>query len=328
MSESGTPRVSFVIVAFNQSAYIEEAVASALAQDYSNLQIILSDDNSTDDTFDRMAAIAAAYDGPHAIVLNRTGGGRGVLGHFYAALAHADGVLMVGAAGDDLSAPNRVSRLVAAWRGTGAAGIYSAWNRVDVTGKFLACEGLAQQHDRDMTAYFPDRRVTIAFGCTAAYDIAFLRSIPLPAQTIWSEDYFWSAVAMLAGRDILYIEDALVDYRQNPTALRNFSTGKVDHLAYELGENRFFTGLGDLLDALVAILDAGTPPAGTRVDRAAILHDIAWYRYRAEWTGRSLAARLRYTAALRARDRLRWALPRVIGLEAFLVAKRLGRPGR
>lgn len=327
MSET-LPRVSFVIVAFNQSAYIDDAVAAALAQDYPNLQIVLSDDNSSDDTFARMQAIAAAYTGRHTIVLNRTGGGRGVLAHFYDALAHADGELMVGAAGDDMSAPDRVSRLVANWHGTGAAGIYSAWNRVDVTGRFLACEGIAEQHDRDMTAYFPDRDVRIAFGCTAAYDIAFLRSIPIPAQTIWSEDYFWSAVAMMAGRDILYLEEPLVDYRQNPTALRNFSSGKVDHRAYELGENRFFTGLGDLLDALVEILDAGTPPVGTRVDRAAILHDIAWYRYRAEWPGRSLAARIGYTAGLRARDRLRWALPRVIGLEAFLVAKRLGRPGR
>lgn len=328
MSEPLAPRVSFVIIAFNQSAYIEEAVAAALAQDYPNLQIVLSDDNSSDDTFDRMKAMAAAYRGPHTVVLNRTGGGRGVLAHFYDALVHVDGMLMVGAAGDDVSAPNRVSRLVEAWQGSGAAGIYSAWNRVDVGGRFLATEGIAQQHDRDMIAYFPDRNVTIAFGCTAAYDTAFLRSIPIPARTIWSEDYFWSAVAMLAGRDILYLEDALVDYRQNPTAQRNFSTGKVDHRAYELGENRFFTGLGDLLIALLTIVDAGTPSPDTRIDRGAIVRDLGWYRYRAGWSGRSLAARIRYTAGLRARDRLRWALPRVVGLEAFLFAKRLGRPGK
>ncbi|MBS1497338.1 MAG: glycosyltransferase family 2 protein [Bacteroidetes bacterium] len=42
------PLVSIVITSFNRAHYIEEAIRSALAQDYRNLEIIISDNCSTD----------------------------------------------------------------------------------------------------------------------------------------------------------------------------------------------------------------------------------------------------------------------------------------
>lgn len=45
-----TPLVSIMIPSYNQSASIERAVQSALAQDYTNLEVLVSDDASTDAT--------------------------------------------------------------------------------------------------------------------------------------------------------------------------------------------------------------------------------------------------------------------------------------
>ncbi|MBS1757264.1 MAG: glycosyltransferase, partial [Bacteroidetes bacterium] len=42
------PLVSIVITSYNRAHYIEEAIRSALAQDYRNLEIIISDNCSTD----------------------------------------------------------------------------------------------------------------------------------------------------------------------------------------------------------------------------------------------------------------------------------------
>ena len=44
------PKVSIVILSYNQASYIKEAILSTLNQTYKNLEIIISDNGSTDDT--------------------------------------------------------------------------------------------------------------------------------------------------------------------------------------------------------------------------------------------------------------------------------------
>ena len=43
---TGRPLVTFYVIAYNQSRFVREAVESALAQTYSPLEILLSDDCS------------------------------------------------------------------------------------------------------------------------------------------------------------------------------------------------------------------------------------------------------------------------------------------
>ncbi|MCW8087503.1 glycosyltransferase family 2 protein [Sabulicella glaciei] len=54
---SGPPLVSVCIPAFNHEAYVAEAVLSALEQDVSDIEVIVTDDNSTDATVARIEAI-------------------------------------------------------------------------------------------------------------------------------------------------------------------------------------------------------------------------------------------------------------------------------
>ncbi|HWR73337.1 MAG TPA: glycosyltransferase family 2 protein [Nitrospirota bacterium] len=53
MSSRISPKVSIVIPTFNRASYLPQAVESALAQDYQDLEVIVSDNASTDDTPDR-----------------------------------------------------------------------------------------------------------------------------------------------------------------------------------------------------------------------------------------------------------------------------------
>ncbi|MBN2617983.1 MAG: glycosyltransferase family 2 protein, partial [Spirochaetales bacterium] len=46
------PKITIMIPTYNQEKYIEKAIESALSINYSNLEIVLSDDCSTDNTFD------------------------------------------------------------------------------------------------------------------------------------------------------------------------------------------------------------------------------------------------------------------------------------
>lgn len=52
-----TPKVSILIATYNQEDYIKQAVNSALNQSYSNLEVIVSDDCSTDNTFEILSEI-------------------------------------------------------------------------------------------------------------------------------------------------------------------------------------------------------------------------------------------------------------------------------
>ncbi|MCX7738530.1 MAG: glycosyltransferase family 2 protein [Hydrogenothermaceae bacterium] len=46
------PKVSILIATYNQEAYIKDAIYSALGLNYPNLEVIVSDDSSTDNAFD------------------------------------------------------------------------------------------------------------------------------------------------------------------------------------------------------------------------------------------------------------------------------------
>jgi glycosyltransferase involved in cell wall biosynthesis len=52
-----TPLVSVIIPVFNRERYLAEAIDSVFAQDYPNIELIIIDDGSTDNS----AAIAQRY---------------------------------------------------------------------------------------------------------------------------------------------------------------------------------------------------------------------------------------------------------------------------
>lgn len=113
------PLVTFFVMAYRQEALVREAIESAFAQTWSPLEIILSDDCSPDGTFRIMEEMAAAYDGPHKVILNRNQANLGVCGHLDQIMALASGAFVVQNAGDDVSAPQRAARLLEAWLASG-----------------------------------------------------------------------------------------------------------------------------------------------------------------------------------------------------------------
>lgn len=115
MSNSPTPLVSFILVAYNQENLITEAVESLLSQTYSPLEIILSDDCSSDSTFTIMKSLKDSYKGPHKIKLNHNKTNLGISAHINKLVALTHGDLVFCAAGDDISLPERCSEVVSFW---------------------------------------------------------------------------------------------------------------------------------------------------------------------------------------------------------------------
>ena len=116
---TGAPRISLVLLACNQEAWAADAAASVLAQACEPLEIVLSDDASTDGTFAVLAKAAGEYRGPHRVRARRNERNLGIGAHWNRLVAETSGALLVCAAGDDLSLPHRVARLAAAWDASG-----------------------------------------------------------------------------------------------------------------------------------------------------------------------------------------------------------------
>ncbi|PRZ00813.1 polysaccharide pyruvyl transferase [Marinilabilia salmonicolor] len=108
------PLVSFCLFCYNQEKFIEEAIEGALNQTYSPLEIIISDDCSTDSTFQIIEKKVANYKGPHKLIVRQNQKNLGLAEHVNTVLYKvAKGEYLAMAAGDDISLPDRIDETIA-----------------------------------------------------------------------------------------------------------------------------------------------------------------------------------------------------------------------
>lgn len=105
------PLVSVLLPAYNQADFVADAIRSAATQDYPNLQVVVRDDGSSDDTADIILKMAREF--PDRVEpLVRDGGRVGVTESCNRILSRCRGEYVAFHAGDDLWLPGKVSRQV------------------------------------------------------------------------------------------------------------------------------------------------------------------------------------------------------------------------
>lgn len=115
---SERPLMSLLILTYNFERYVEEAVRGAFEQTYPNLEIVISDDCSTDGTWAIVERLSDEYvrrGGCHKIALNRNLRNLGVIRQFEFSQTLCHGELIFYNDGDDISHPRRVEETVAYW---------------------------------------------------------------------------------------------------------------------------------------------------------------------------------------------------------------------
>lgn len=136
------PSVTLFVYSYNHEKYIEEAIQAAFEQDTPPDEIILSDDCSSDGTFDIMQSMAKKYSGPAKIILNRNEKNLGISGHLNKLSRIGTGEWFVLCAGDDISLPDRLTVLSEAiQKYPEAKFIATGFNVIDEEGKFLYYQG-------------------------------------------------------------------------------------------------------------------------------------------------------------------------------------------
>jgi glycosyltransferase involved in cell wall biosynthesis len=114
-----TPLVSIVVPTFNRIRYLEEALRSAVAQTYRNIEIIVSDDGSSANVFEDVVAPI----GDPRIVYRRNPTTLGMGLNIWGALTSAKGKYVATLHDDDLWEPDFLSRLVPALESDSTIGV-------------------------------------------------------------------------------------------------------------------------------------------------------------------------------------------------------------
>ena len=284
------PEVSVVFLAYNQEAYVAEAVRSVLAQTEVRAEIILSDDASTDRTYALMSAAAEAYRGPHTVVVRRNQSNQGI-DHIVQVVELARADVMVMAHGDDVSEPQRCRRLLDVLNATGAYVASSNYLEIDAGGHAL---GLGQPagEARPLTA---EDLADLGwrpwlFGASLAWRRAVYTEFPRLAAAylpIGHDTLVPFRGAVLGG--LAYLHEPLLRYRRHP---RQWSHQLHDHSAPEAWrESQYSAAMMPRLAMerdLRHLLAQPHRAAPAERDRLAALHQRVVARIlllNAEWVG-------------------------------------------
>lgn len=106
------PLVSVVIPSYNHAPYIEATIASVLAQTYRNLELLVIDDGSTDDSVERIARLLEERRDARATLVAREN--RGLCRTLNEGLRRAAGKYFAYLGSDDLWEAEKLARQVAA----------------------------------------------------------------------------------------------------------------------------------------------------------------------------------------------------------------------
>ena len=232
------PLVSILLIAFNQQATVAEAVAGALAQTWSPLEILLSDDASTDGSFAAIEAAAAGYAGPHRVILNRNPRNLGIGAHLSHLVSLSRGELLVVAAGDDVSLPQRCERLVDAWLASDRQLdlIASALEDLDEQGRVHARIKPSDLSSYRNAADWLARPPFVVGAAQAWTRRLFDRFGPLPPGVV-AEDLLMVFRAIVSG-GALTLPEPLVRYRRGGVSRRRRAMSPQDVVRGLLKNNR------------------------------------------------------------------------------------------
>ena len=202
---------SFVLLTYNQAETVREAVLGALAQNCMPLEILISDDCSADATFDVIQETVASYAGPHRVILNRNDRNLGLAGHIDRIhdLSHGDVIIV--AAGDDISLPQRSARIIETFEAKQPLLVCSLANEIDLSGQRIS------------TKY----RTATLYNSIDPSDVAGSRALYLGATGAWRKTLYQKYGAIIPGAyedlvmgfraalegKIAVIDEALVIYR-------------------------------------------------------------------------------------------------------------------
>jgi CDP-ribitol ribitolphosphotransferase len=237
-------RVSIVIPAYNVQDYIAECVVSACGQSHEDVEVIVVDDGSTDETPKVLADLSRHYGG--RLVLDRLDntGGPGAPRNRGIDIATGEFIIFLDA--DDVLPPNAARVMMT------AADVNDADIVVGKRTSFRGAKRWVPASHARLYQQLAARRPTV-LNCPDLFhmlgpsaklirrQVLIEHDIRFPLGLTYGEDHLFSIKAFLYSRRILPIPDTVYDYRMLPTSasntlndrgIRSYATALRDILAF------------------------------------------------------------------------------------------------
>ncbi|SDS24374.1 alpha-1,3-rhamnosyltransferase [Pseudomonas asplenii] len=112
------PLVTVIIASYNHGPYIEQSILSVLNQTYPNIELLVVDDGSTDDSVERIRRLQAEHGFDFQVQKNQ-----GLTNTLNGAIARSHGSLIAPFGSDDIMLPERIAIQVAHMDGKPEVGI-------------------------------------------------------------------------------------------------------------------------------------------------------------------------------------------------------------
>lgn len=203
------PLISIVVATYNGERFLRKQLDSILAQSYNNIELIIGDDNSSDNTIDILNAYAKHY--PVKIILNEEN--IGYVKNFERLLFYCSGDYIAFCDQDDIWLPNKLEILFNAIESYEC--VHSDAFLIDENDDIISDSFSSSTHK----ICLPNRLIDLGFnGCVTGCTMLVKRSLiaeilPFP-QGLDVHDR-WIGALSFSRNSLAYMDVPLIKYRQH-----------------------------------------------------------------------------------------------------------------
>jgi cellulose synthase/poly-beta-1,6-N-acetylglucosamine synthase-like glycosyltransferase/peptidoglycan/xylan/chitin deacetylase (PgdA/CDA1 family)/spore germination protein YaaH len=201
------PKVSILIPCFNEAAVIRDTINSVLASNYKDLEVIVIDDGSSDNTADvverRFAGVAKVR------LLRQANAGKAAA--LNRGIAESSGEILIALDGDTQFLPNTIEKLVRHFKfpETGAAaGDAKVGNRINFLTACQALEYITSQN-LDRRAFDLLNGITVVPGAVGAWRGSLVEELGGFESDTLAEDQELTMRILRCGKDVVYEPEAV-----------------------------------------------------------------------------------------------------------------------
>ncbi len=210
--------VSVIMPTWNSEKYVQESIASVLNQTYKNLELIITDDASTDKTPQILQSFQEK-DGRIRLILNQQNGGAGVTRN--CSIRAARGQYIAFLDSDDCWLETKLEKQVNFMQKNKVALCFCPYSTIDGKGEHLGFIS-APKHVSLFNMMCDDK---IGF-LTAIYDVQLLGKHLMPSQRK-RQDYALLLILLRQCKDAYSIPESLAKYRLHEANMSKSKLGLI-----------------------------------------------------------------------------------------------------